>query len=111
MRLSEIKGERVFDVIAEIIEPAFNIATDPVASSIFKRGDMPDDVDPKEYAIKKAKESLPTLLRSHKNDLVRIMAATNGVDPDEYIANVTMPSLIKGVYEIMTDEDLLGFLS
>ena len=37
MRLSDIKGDRVFDVIADIIDPIANIASDETASALFKR--------------------------------------------------------------------------
>ena len=37
MKLSAIHGERVFDVIADIIEPIANIAGDEKASAMFRR--------------------------------------------------------------------------
>ena len=37
MRLSDIQGDRVFDVIADIIDPVANIAEDDDAASFFKR--------------------------------------------------------------------------
>ena len=37
MRLSDIQGERVFDVIADIIDPIANIAEDDAASAMFRR--------------------------------------------------------------------------
>ena len=111
MRLSDIRGERVFDVIADIIEPACNIAGDPVAGRFFKREKVPDGMDARTFALDKAKEAMPKLMREHKADVVAILAAVEGVDPDEYMKGLTMPQLIKGVYEMLTDEDLLGFLS
>lgn len=50
-------------------------------------------------------------MRTHKDDLVAILSAIEGVDPDEYRESITMPKLVQGVYEILTDEDLLAFLS
>lgn len=111
MRLSEIKGERVFDVIADIIEPACNIASDPVASRMFRGEKAPEGMEPKDFALQKAKEVIPHLMRTHRDDLVAILAAIEGKDPKEYVSELTMPALIKGVYEMMTDDDLLGFLS
>lgn len=109
MRLSEIKGERVFEVMAEVIEPICNIAADEAALALFK-GDRPKDADATEYAISKIRNSLPTLVRSHGNDLARIMAATDGVSLDEYLADMTVASLIAGIYQILTDDELLSFL-
>ena len=112
MRLSEIKGERVFDVIADIIEPACSIAQDKEAADLFDRSkERPEGMTAKEFALERVKRSVPKLMRSHRDDLVAIMAAIEGVAPEEYMQDVTVPSLVQAVYEILTDEDLLGFLS
>jgi len=112
MRLSEIKGDRVFEVIADIIEPVCNIAQDKDAASLFDRSEKrPDGVSANDFALNKVKRAVPKLMRSHKDDLVAILSAVEGVDPEEYREGLTMPKLIQGVYEIMTDEDLLAFLS
>lgn len=112
MRLSEIKGERVFDVIADIIEPVCNIAQDKDASEIFDRSvKRPDDVTAAEFVLSRIKRAMPKLMRSHKDDLVAILSAIEGVSAEEYLEGLTMPKLIQGVYEILTDEDLLAFLS
>lgn len=110
MRLSEIRGERVFDVIADIIEPACNIAQDERASKLFERN-RPDGMEPKDYALEKVKESMPSLMRDHKSDMVAILSAIEGVDADEYMRDLTIPKLISGVYVMLTDEDLLAFFS
>jgi hypothetical protein len=112
MRLSEIKGERVFDVIAAIIEPCCNIAQDESVADLFDRSRRrPEDMSAKDFALERVKASVPGLMRSHKGDLVAILAAIEGTDPDEYMRQVTVPSIVKAVYEILTDEDLLAFLS
>ena len=41
MKLSDIKGERTLDVIAEIIEPIANIAADQTAAALFQRQRCP----------------------------------------------------------------------
>lgn len=101
----------MFDVIADIIEPTCNIAMDPDAAEIFKRGGCPEGMDPKEYALRRAKEGVPKLMRGHKGDLIAIMAALEGRDPEEYAESVTVVDIVRGLYEMLTDEDLLGFLS
>lgn len=112
MRLSEIRGERVFDVIADIIEPACNIAQDKEAASLFDRSEVrPDDMGQAEFALSKVRKAVPKLMRSHKDDLIAILSAIEGTSPEEYREGLTMPKLIQGVYEILTDEDLLAFLS
>ena len=42
MRLSDIKGDRVFDVIADIIDPIANIAVYETASALVKREKLPE---------------------------------------------------------------------
>lgn len=112
MRLSEIKGDRVFEVIADIIEPACNIAQDKDAAILFDRSEKrPKGMSDTEFALSKVKRAMPKLMRSHKDDLVAILSSIDGVDPDEYRESLTMPKLIQGVLEILTDEDLLAFLS
>lgn len=112
MRLSDIKGERVFDVIADIIEPCCNIAQDEAAADLFDRTKKrPDGVSAKDFALDRMKRSMPALMRTHKDDLVAILAAIDGVSQAEYMDGLTMPKLVQGVFEILTDEDLLAFLS
>ena len=40
MKLSDIKGERTLDVIAEIIDPVANIAEDKAASDLFQKKNL-----------------------------------------------------------------------
>lgn len=108
MRLSDIKGDRVFDVIADIAGPVYSIATDEEARAFFKRVGGGDDGPSIE---EKLRDAMPSLLRGHRDDLVAIMAAIEGVSAEEYRKNLTMAGLLKGLYEILTDEDLLAFLS
>lgn len=112
MRLSDIRGERVFDVIADIIEPACNIAQDEDAASLFDRSiKRPDGMEPSQFALERVKRAVPKLMRTHRDDLVAILASIEGVTPEQYVQDLTMPKLIQAVYEMLTDEDLLAFLS
>jgi hypothetical protein len=110
MRLSEIRGERVFDVIADITEPICNIAADEQASKLFSRK-RPDGMDAKDFALSKLSESIPALMRNHKDDLIAILASIEGKPADEYKEGLSMAKLASGVYELLTDEDLLAFFS
>lgn len=111
MRLSDIKGDRVFDAIADIIEPACNIATDPVASKLFRPEKVPEGMTATEFAAKRASEAVPALLRGHKDDLVTIFATLGGVTPDEYRESLTMAVLMRDFVELMSDEDMRAFLA
>lgn len=110
MKLSEVRGDRVFDIIADITEPLCNIAADDAVSVLFE-SDKPDGMDAKAYALDKVKRCIPSLLRGHKADLIAVLAAIEGTTPADYASNVTVPMLVKAVYDLLTDDDLLGFLS
>lgn len=111
MRLSEISGERVFDVIADIIDPACSIAMDPKAAELFNAKGRPEGMEAGEYLLVRVRRALPVLIRDHRDDLIAIMASIEGVGADEYRENVTIPALVKSIYDMLTDEDLFAFLS
>lgn len=111
MKLSDIKGDATFDVLADIIEPIVNIASDSEVSKLFQREKAPEGVEPRTFALTKVKTYVPVLLRSHKSDLILILATLNMQEPDEYAEGLGMSSLAKDVMELMTDEEFLGFLS
>lgn len=111
MRLSDVKGDRAFDVIADIIDPICNIASDDNAVELFKRERLPEGEDAKQYLLKRAKKAVPALLRGHKDDLIAILSSVGGVDPAEYRKTLSMPSLIKDCMEMLTDEDLIALFT
>ena len=106
MGLSEIRGERVFEVIAELAEPVANITADDKVMALFEKG-KGDSAKIQE----KAKEAVPALMKDHKDDMVAILSAIKGTTPKEYLESVTLPSLLADVYGVITDNELLAFLS
>ena len=42
MKLSDVKGDRTLEVIADLIEPICTIAEDENAAALFKREQLPD---------------------------------------------------------------------
>ena len=109
MKLSEIKGERTLDVIAEIIDPIVSIATDEEAAKLFKREKTPEGMTSWQFFLTKVRESLPTLVRSHKAELVKILATIKGVSDEEYMEELTFPSLIHDLTELVTDAEFVSF--
>lgn len=105
MKLSEIKGERTLDVIADIIEPVANIAGDKEASKLFRRERAPDGVDHREFAINRLKKGVPALLKMHKKDVIAILAAIEGVTPAEYAAAMNLAKLAKDCVDLITDDE------
>lgn len=104
MKLSEIKGERALDVIADIIEPVANIAMDEVASDIFNKKECPEGTDTTTFVVERLKKSIPALIKGHKTDLVTILATINDVTADEYTENMTIVSLIKDSIDLVSDD-------
>ncbi len=105
MKLSQIKGDRVIEVIAEIIDPIANIATDKEASELFSRAKLPEGADPKAFVLNRIKKSVPYLLKAHKADIVTILAAIEGVSYEEYAAQLTIVKLLKDFTELLNDEE------
>ena len=104
MRLSDIKGDRVFDVIADIIDPIANIASDETASALFKREKLPEGMTAKSFLLKRARKAVPALLKEHKSDIITVLSTIEGVSADDYRASLTLAKLMQDTAELMTDE-------
>ena len=111
MKLSQIKGERCFDVIAELIEPISVIASDEAVVELFKKKKTPKGMTPQQYFIQRMREGIPSLLKEHKGEVVTIIATINGVDRAEYVESLNMAKLFSDVMDLLNDEELLAFLS
>lgn len=108
MRLSDIKGDRVFDVIADIIDPIANIASDETASALFKREKLPEGMTAKEFVTQRARKALPALLKGHKGDIIAILASIEGVSAESYKGSLNIVKLMRDATELLTDEDFGG---
>ena len=104
MRLSDIQGERVFDVIADIIDPIANIAEDDAASAMFKREKLPEGMTAKEFMTQRARKALPALLKGHKGDIIAILASIDGVSVESYKGDLNLVKLMRDTTELLTDE-------
>ena len=104
MRLSDIKGDRTLEVIAEIIDPIANIAEDKEASAMFKREKLPDGMTAKKFLMKRVRKSLPVLLKGHKADIIAILSSIEGVSTEEYAGALNLVKLVKDCTDLLTDE-------
>ena len=105
MKLSDIRGDRTLDVIADLIEPVSNIAGDEAISGRLKevQGTSEDDV-------KKAFTKLaPTIIRSHKADVLAILSTIKGVPLDEYVGEVNLATLVVDLLDLLNDEEFASF--
>lgn len=104
MRLSDIKGERTLEVIADIIDPIADIAEDEEAAALFKREKLPEGMTAKKFLLQKARKAAPALLKGHKDDIIAILAAIEGTRPEEYAGTLNLVKLIKDTVDLLTDE-------
>lgn len=104
MRLSDIQGERVFDVIADIIDPVANIAQDNAASALFRRERLPEGMTAKNFLVWRARKSLPVLFKEHKGDIIAILAAIEGVSEEQYKRELTLVKLMQDATELLSDK-------
>ena len=111
MRLSDVRGDRCLEVVADLIEPVANIAEDETAAALFRRERCPEGMTAAQFALSRAKASLPTLLKGHKGDVVAILSAIKGVSAEEYAEGMTLASLMVDVTELLTDEEFAGFFA
>lgn len=111
MKLSDIKGDRVLDVIADIINPIANMVQDKDVAAMFEREAVPDGMEARDFFAKRMCKGLPVLLKRHKADIIAIMAAIEGVTPEQYAASLDFSKLFTDVMELVTDDAFLNFLS
>ncbi len=91
MKLSDYKGEDAIDLLADLLEPISKICTDEV---------LQKKVEAEEHQLK----IVAYLLRSHKHEVIEIMARIDGVDPAEYkVSALTLP--LK-VIELLNDKEV-----
>ena len=109
--MSDVKGERTFEVIGLLVDPIANIVEDNEVTKAFRADSLPDGMTEGQYFVKRLRRVMPLILKRHRGDIVAILAAVKGVEPSEYEAEITMAELVNDVYELVTDEALLSFLS
>ena len=109
MKLSDVKGERTFDVIAAIIDPISNIASDKAAADLFIRKPLPEGVEPRDFVLRRIEASVPVLLKEHKGDLIAILSAIEGVSVEEYTETLDLMKLAKDTIELLNDEAFKAF--
>lgn len=104
MRLSDIKGDRVLEVIADIIDPIANIVGDKEAMAALKKEKMPEGADRHEYLLGRVKKALPKLIKGHKTDIISILSAIEGVSVEEYTESLNLIKLMRDCTDLLNDE-------
>lgn len=104
MKLSDVKGDRTLEVIADIIDPIANIAEDKDAAKLFKREKLPEGMTTKKFLLRRIRGSLPALLKNHKADIIAILSTIEGTPPEEYSAALDLTKLTKDIVDLLTDD-------
>lgn len=107
MKLSDIKGEQVLDVLAEIIVPVTNIALDESAAAIFKKAELPEGESRTKFALKRIQKNIPALIKGHKDDLIKIMALISQQSEEEYKKGLNMASFVHDLTDLLSDEEFV----
>lgn len=95
MRLSDIRGEAAIETIANIIEPATEIMTDPEFRDLARK--------------KSIAKAASVALKNHKKATLEILAALDGEDPKTY--SPTLLSIPKKLIELFNDPELMALFS
>lgn len=111
MKLSDIKGDRTLDVIADLIDPIANIAQDKDVVEMFKRKAVPEGMNAREFFAARMRKGVPALLKGHKRDVITILATIEGVTSEEYADTLNLAKLFTDTMELITDEAFIDFLS
>ena len=111
VKLSDIRGERTIDVVADLIVPVSRIAKDPNAKAAFASKKTPKGMSAQDFFLERMSEILPTLLKDHKEDFIEIMATLEGVTPAEYAESLNLGKLFSDIISLLTDDAFTDFLA
>lgn len=95
MKLSEIKGEKAIEVIAEIIEPASEILADPKVKLAARAKNVPT--------------AAAQALKNHPKAVLRLLAALDGKDPETYKPSIV--EIPKKLLELFNDPELASLFT
>lgn len=109
MKLSDIKGDACLDVLADITGPVIVLAQDEDVKALFSGNGCPEGADRYQYATEQVKKGLPKLVKAHKAEVIKILAALDGKAPEEYAKELTLAKLMADIVELLTDEDFGSF--
>lgn len=97
-KLSEYKDEQALDLLADVFEPAVTIMSDDEFLTAFDKNRL--------QAVKIA-------IKNHKNEVMQILAAMEGVPFEEYHCSIFVLPIRLGeiIMQIMNNPDLMAFFT
>lgn len=88
MKLSEIKGERALEVIADLIDPVGVLLQDDQFKQIAQDRE------------RSKADTIKYLLKEHKKEVIEILAVINGADPKTYEPSLlSLPMMLMDMIE------------
>lgn len=101
-KLSEFKDDEAMDVLAEILEPAYNLIKDN-DFKVAMRGDKEKGILPNRL------DAVKVAVTKHRKDVVKMMAVLNETPVEEFHYNLlTLPTMM---LEMLNDKELIHFFS
>lgn len=94
MKLSKYENEEALDVLAELIEPATRLLSNPELVATVKGG-------------KSKLEIAKVAIQADKQAIIEILAICEGVPVEEY--RCTPITIVKNVIELLSDKELVAF--
>ncbi len=91
MKISEIKGEKALEVVADLIDPISAIVADDVFKKLIKED---------------KKQGIKHLLKNHPKTVISILAIINGENPDTYEPQLI--ALPKILLDLFNDPDIMN---
>jgi len=98
MKLSEYKGEDALDLFADLLEPVAAIMADREIAALVKSG------------TQKVK-LVSAILKTHKKEVVEILAMLDGENPKTYLEKITLFTLPSRLLEILNDPELINLFT
>lgn len=96
MRLSDFKDEHAIDVLADLLEPAAAIISNPEVAKVANKVDD---------GIKGKMEFAKAMLKNSREAVLEILAILSDTPAEEYHCNAA--TVIKDLLDILSDEELL----
>lgn len=94
MKLSDIKGKAALKALADIMEYVSVIMADEKIKEAMREKDI--------------KKIVPLLLKTYPDEVIAILAITEGEEPKTYESKVNMLTLPAKLIEIFNDEELMS---
>ena len=112
MKLSEISTDKAIDVLCDITPSVNNIVTDEnLLEQLKNKVKIAGDESKAEViaiGVEKINKIVPIVLKSHREDILYILSAINGIGVDE-IKKQNVIKTMKMIKELIQDKEFVDF--